>query len=290
MTTPELAIPADAFEHGDPRRYRRGCRCTPCIRAASKESAKNQFLRATGRGTQRTPDRAADHIMRLRAAQLNDGDIRREAAICPDVLYRIMRREGTIHVATEQRILAVPVPQPDGPTRSHAYIPALGTHRRLRTLVAAGWYAAHLARRLGKDKQYVVYLIKGHGGGRVAMRIAHQVRDLYAELHDQRPEDHGLTPYLAGRARAQAAAQDWPGPDYWDEDDFDNPDFIPATTDTPRCVRLAEDGTELEAQGYRREDAAARLGVSRDYLDQSIKRWRIAQAKAAAEAEAEAAA
>lgn len=271
------AIPAEAFDHGDPRRYRRGCRCDLCKKGVSAASRRQRYLRETGRGTQRTPDRAADHVTRLRQAGLNDLTIRAKANICPDVLYRIMRREGTIHAATEQRILAVPVP-PKGAaavSMSRAYIPATGTLRRLRALTAAGWYPAELARRLHRDKQYVVYLTRGRGGDKVALFFAEEVDRLYRELRFLKPEEHGVTPYYAERARTQAAAEGWLGPGYWDDDEIDDPDFVPATGHTLRYIRLAEDGLELEAQqGYSRQQAADRLGVSKDALQQAISRYR----------------
>jgi hypothetical protein len=271
------AIPAEAFDHGDPRRYRRGCRCGLCKKGISAATRRQAYLRKTGRGTQRTPDRAANHVTRLREAGLNDLAIRDKASVCPDVLYRIMRREGTIHATTEQRILAVRVPDKDASavTTSRAYIPAIGTLRRLRALVAAGWYAAELARRLRRDKQYLVYLTRGQGGDKVARFFAEEVDRLYRELSFLKPEEHGVKPYYAERARTQAAAEGWLGPGYWDDDEIDDPDFVPATGHTHRYIRLAEDGLELEAQqGYTRQLAADRLGVSKDALQQAISRYR----------------
>lgn len=280
------AIPAEAFEHGDPRRYRRGCRCDACKAGQNTRNLHLRYLRQTGRGMQRPADKAADHVLQLRARGLNDHTIMRKAEVCPDVLYRIMRREGTIHVTVERRILSIPVPaQTTGPTASRAYIPALGTHRRLQALVAAGWHVAELARRLGKDRENLGPIVKQSGGGKVAMFLADQVRHLYDELQDQRPEDHGVLPAYAERARRMAAARGWLPPAYWDDDEFDNPNFIPATASTPRYIVLAENGLELEQeQGYTRQQAADRLGVSKDALQQAISRYRAAQAEQFTEA------
>lgn len=273
MTT---AIPAEVFEHGDPKRYRRGCRCTKCKAGQNTRNLQLRYLRQTGRGMQRPTDRAADHVLLLRARGLNDRTIMRKAEVCPDVLYRIMRREGTVHITVERRILTIPVPeQTAGPTASRAYIPALGTHRRLQALVAAGWPVAELARRLGKTRENLGPIVNESGGGKVAMFLADQVRHLYAELQSQRPEDHGVPAHYAERARRMAASKGWLQPAYWDDDEFDNPDFVPATGSTPRYIVLAENGLELErTQGYTRQQAADRLGVSRDALQQAIGRYR----------------
>lgn len=276
------AIPAEDFEHGDPKRYRRGCRCTKCKAGQNTRNLQLRYLRQTGRGLQRPADKAANHVLVLRARGLNDRTIMRKAEVCPDVLYRIMRREGTVHVTVERRILSIPVPaKVAGPTTSRAYIPALGTHRRLHALIAAGWHVAELARRLGKDRENLGPVVNQQGSGKVAMFLADQVRHLYAELHNQRPEDHGVPAAYAERARRMAAARGWLTPGYWDDDEFDNPDFVPATAATPRYIELAENGLEIEADGHTRQQAADRLGVTKDALQQAISRYRTATEVAA---------
>lgn len=270
MTQP--AIPAEDLEHGDPRRYRRGCKCTKCKAGANAQNIRNRYLRQTGRGIRRGPDRAAGHVLLLRAAGLDDKTIRKQARVCPDVLYRIMRREGTVHVATEKRILAVPVPrQKNGPTKSRAYISSLGTLRRLRTLVAAGWHSAELARRLGKDRENIHQLIRGRDGGKVAMFLADQIATLYGELRDLKPEDHGIPRYYADRARKMAADRGWAPPPYWDEDDFDNPDFTPAVSDDGLSKNQLGELRRAEIEhlitfNLSHADIAARLGMAEGYV------------------------
>ena len=269
MTTKSL--PASAFEHGDHRRYRRGCRCTKCRAGANRQNIKNRYLRQTGRSVMRTADRAADHLLLLRAAGLNDKTIRQQTGICPDVMYRILRREGVIHARTENRITSVPVPVADGPSGGRAYIPGHGTVRRLRALIAAGWYQAELARRLGKQKENLKQIIDRGEDGQVAQYVAEEVRSLYAELYDQKPEDRGVSTRFADRARQQAADRGWAGPDYWDEDDFDNPDFAPAINDDALgmhqlgALRRAEI-EHLITFNLSHADIATRLGMSENYV------------------------
>lgn len=291
MSTPTRsgrpAIPADAFEHGDVRRYHRGCRCTPCTTSASREARKNHYLRLTGRGTQRTADRAADRIRRLRIAGLSDADIQAAAGIAPHTMYRILRSQP-IHIRTEQRILAVPVPAPTGePTRCRARIDATGTVRRVRALAAAGWYIAETARRLDRHKQYIEAIANGRTGNAVTLHIAATVAGLYEEIAHQRPEDHGLAPGLITRSRRLAAAKGWPDPVFWEDyGGIDDPDAPETATEggTPRYVALSEDAQWLMSAGYSLEHAAQRLGVTRAYLDQCIRRYRLAQQQALKEA------
>lgn len=219
------AIPAEAFEHGDPRRYRRGCRCRACTDGISAESRKRKYLRSTGREFLRQPDRAAAHIGRLRAAGMTDASIREAAAVCPDVFYRILRQEGRIHHAVETRVLRVPVPE-SATERSGAYTSALATVRRLRALATQGWTAVELGRRLGKDKTYVSYLQRGSGTGQVRLWVENQVRDLYEQLQNLKPENEGVTPSFADATRKRAAANMWAGPGCWDDDTITDPNAI----------------------------------------------------------------
>lgn len=281
MTT---AVPAEAFEHGDYRRYRRGCRCKKCKAGNNRKTIQNRYLRQTGRGLMRTPDRAADHILLLRAAGLDDQTIRDRTRTCPDVMYRILRREGTIHIRTEQRILAVPVPPSNGPSGSRAYIPARGTIRRLRALVAGGWYFAELARRLGKDREGLKQIIARGEDGLVAQFVAEQVTALYRQLHTQTPEDHGVSGYYVERARTIAREQGWPPPAYWDDEDFDNPDFDPASIfREPTFLERAElrraEIEHLAWCGHEPEQIRARLNneVSISTVRQIVQDWRTGQ-------------
>ncbi|WP_031189868.1 MULTISPECIES: hypothetical protein [Streptomyces] len=222
------AIPAEAFEHGDPRRYRRGCHCRPCTKGASADARRRRYLRANGRGTLHAPDRAAAHITRLRDAGMQDLHICKDARISPATLYDIMRGQRRVHYAVEARILRVTVPSAQE-GRSGSHIDACGTRRRLRALAAEGWPAAELARRIGRDKQYVVYLQLGHGGGTVRRWVANYVHDLYERLNGLKPEQEGVRPALARATRDRAAAKGWLGTGYWDIDEIDDPDFEPAS-------------------------------------------------------------
>jgi transcriptional regulator with XRE-family HTH domain len=287
------AIPAEAFDHGDHRRYRRGCRCEKCKAGANRANIKNRYLRQTERGLMRPADRAADHLLRLRAAGLDDKTIRSLTGICPDVMYRILRREGVIHARTEARITSVPVPNTSGTSSNRAYIPGHGTVRRLRALVAAGWYQAELARRLGKQKENLKQIIDRGETGQVAQYVADEVRALYAELHNQTPEEHGVAARFADRARTTAANRGWAPPAYWDEDDFDNPHFVPALSNNQLSknqlgvLRRAEIA-HLITFNLSHADIAARLGMSENYvrdiareITTGVRRIRAAEGPAA---------
>lgn len=270
-------IPAEAFEHGDERRYRRGCRCRLCTTAITEATRKRRYLRDTGRGTLRDPARAAAHIDQLRATGMQDAAVRDACKICPDVMYRIARGQGRIHYTVEARILAVPVPGPTG-GRNGAHIDATGTRRRLRALAADGWTASELARRLGKNKQYVVYLQLGHGGGKVRRWLADEVRDLHTQLRGLSPESGGIPPARAEAARADAALKGWLGLGYWDDDEIDNPAFVPAVEYPENRDQLAahrrREIEHLAAFNVPEHEIADRLGMGAAYVHDLIRDMR----------------
>lgn len=268
MTT--VAAPAEVFDHGDTRRYRRGCRCRTCTTAASAESRRNQYLRETGRGTLRAPDKASAHVERLRRAGMSDYQIMQAAGISPDILYRVIRRDGRIRFSTERRILAVPVPKGVEPS-SFAHIDAAGTWRRLQALAVAGWTAKEIGLRIGLHPTYVAYVMAGNGGGQVAIRTAELVRRIHRELWNQRPEDHGIPGHIADRARASARKKGWHPAAVWD--DIDDPAEQPNYGEwTPRELAIVEDAGELIRQGLSREAIATRLGITWNTVTKAYSR------------------
>jgi hypothetical protein len=271
------AIPAEAFDHGDARRYRRGCRCRACTTAVNKQNQRTVYLRATGRGLTTTPDRAADHLAALRAAGTPDRYTIQQAGIAPDLFYRIVRREGSIHRATETRVLGV-APAPDG-RGSGTHVPSLGTVRRLRALAADGWPAAELGRRTGKAKTFIVYLQNLPEQSQVRMWVADYVRELYQQLRDLTPESEGVSATLALRSRKRAASRDWSGSAYWDDDALDDPTAQPAVTEMDRSELAAyrrEEIAHLASFGIPEHDIAARLGMSADYVTTKLRELRTA--------------
>ncbi|MEU1919307.1 hypothetical protein ABZ742_03940 [Streptomyces albogriseolus] len=267
------AIPAEAFEHGDPRRYRRGCRCTACKTGVTAAVRRQRYLRATGRGTMVNPQQAARHIELLRNLGMSDKDIQAEAGVCQNVFYRIAKQRSDVHRDSAARILAVKPRQVDTP-RSGIHLSGRGTILRLRALAADGWPAVHLADRCGKHKQFIVHLQNSNPDTAVIRRwVADYVTALSNQLAGQAPEDHGVAPHIAGRIRKTAASKGWVGTAYFDPDDYDNPDFTPAVEDTtPRRQVIAENAHWLmQHGGLDRAVAAHRLGVHKSYVDHALR-------------------
>ncbi|GHH58004.1 hypothetical protein [Streptomyces candidus] len=281
-TKPRVRQPGPLPKHGTSGRYRRGCTCPPCTTAETQRVRKWKYLRQTGRSGYVPSGLAIARIWRLRAAGMTDVEIREAAKLGPSHIYQILRTKAPLLHTTAARILAVPAPAPtDEPTRNGASVPSLGTMRRLQALTAEGWPASELDRRTGAGRGYTAYLLRGKGGDTMRLSTAAKVTAVCSQLDGITPEDHGINRQAARQARSRAKANGWPGLGYWDPDDFDNPDFVPATAEPPRYLVLAENGLELERHGHTREQAAERLGVTKDNLQQSISRYRKAQQEAA---------
>jgi uncharacterized protein (DUF433 family) len=264
------AIPAEAFDHGDPRRYRRGCRCDDCKAGINAENKRNRYHRSTGRRRLIPVQQAASHLLGLRAAGMSDAEILTAARICPDQLYRILRGDGRIAVDTERNILAVTVPAGNG-QGNYSVTDGTGTRRRLRALVAAGWPATELGFRLGVFKQQVGYLLRAGGTGQVTLRVEAEVRRVYLDLWNEKPEAHGVAGHIALRARRLAARRGWHPAAVWD--DIDNPDEQPNYGEhTPRPVAIVEDTAELVALGLSRDAIAERLGITWDAVQKAHSR------------------
>ena len=266
------AIPAEAFEHGDPRRYRRGCRCTTCKTGMTAAVRRQRYLRTTGRGTRVSPQRAARHIELLRNHGMSDKEIQAESGVCQNVFYRITGQRSEIRRDSETRILAVKPRQVDTP-RSGAHIPGRGTILRLRALAADGWPAGQLGERCGKHKQFIVHLQNSNPDTTVVRGwVAGYVAALSDQLAGQQPEHHGVAAHIAERIRKTAASKGWAGTAYWDPDDYDNPNFTPAVEVTSNAVEIvAENAAWLIADGLHRDLASKRLGKSRFYIDRALR-------------------
>jgi hypothetical protein len=231
---------------------------------------RSRYLRAAGHRATCPPDRAGRHIHALRMAGMIDSEIRAAAHVGLATFYRAAALQGPIMRTTEQRILAVVTSTPGRPRAGRADVPPHGTRRRLQGLVFVGWPPPVLAAALGMRLQQVHGLLNRERDG-VAVRTAGRVEALFAELWDQRPEEHGVRHAAAVRARALAYGHGWAPPAVWD--DLDDPYAVPQWgADTSRVQAVVEDTAELVREGLSREGIAARLGIQWDAVRQAHRR------------------
>lgn len=228
-----------------------------------------RYRRAAGHRATCSPDRAAHKINLLRQAGMTDLQIRAAARCGRATYYRAAGQHGPIMRTTEQRILAVSVLEVRPPATT-AGIPPHGTRRRLQALVTAGWPPVVLAAALGMTRQLLCELLHRERDG-VALSTAARVEDLFASLWDALPEQHGVRPAAAARARLLAARWGWAPALAWD--DLDAPAAAPHFGGVvSRVDAVVEDTAELVAEGLSREGIAARLGIQWDAVRQAHRR------------------
>ncbi|MEX3644494.1 hypothetical protein [Mycolicibacterium porcinum] len=162
------------------------------------------------------------------------------------------------------RLLAVPLPGPSVHriTDPGQLVPADGTVRRLRSLVAIGYRQADLCRRIGVSKDNGGRVFRGEHPT-VRARFACRVDDLFQELQ--------LTPGPHNASRDRAARLGWLPPLAWDEDTIDNPYAAPDLGRDER-VRLPEKYVELRELGYSDALIVARLDVTARALERALER------------------
>lgn len=153
------------------------------------------------------------------------------------------------------------------------FVPAIGSQRRIRALVACGWSQLQLAGRLEIDQAHLYEILRR----RVLLApTAIAVRDLYEEIWDQPPPQQDRWQRGAAvRARRYAAERGWPPPAAWD-DDIDDPAATPAEgwqrAERLTSQQIADEAAELFRQGLNRHLAAERLGMVKSSLDTVLAR------------------
>ena len=160
-----------------------------------------------------------------------------------------------------------------------AAVPATGTGRRLQALAFMGHSVPALAGRLGVPERSVRRLQAGKAA-LVPLPLARAVSALYNALWD-----------VGGQSAASvrmARRQGWCPPLAWDDNPsdphwIDDPAAAPADW-RPRChLTAAQRGEEiaaLMALGCTPVEAAWRLGITRDALDQRRRRARAQEGAA----------
>jgi len=276
--------------HGTLSRYHRhGCRCPHCREAARLYAARVARLTAYGQWRPfADADPVREHLAVL--AEFGIGALRaaRLAGVSPGAVQRLLwPQKGRpvsqrIRTQTAQKLLAV------RPTLANcaplAVIHAAGTRRRLQALTARGFPAAHLAPRLGLAPSHLCMIMRPGYSGRVQVATARAVAALYDQLWDADPRECGVPKHGATYARTIAKKHGWPLPCAWDDDTIDDPAARPDLGErTRRQDALIEDAAFITATTGITDltVVAARLGVSRTYLDKVRERHRAALAQAA---------
>ncbi len=237
---------------GRPHTRTPGCRCEPCVTAMRVYSRRRGLLAATGRSLTVDASPVTERLRRLRAAGAGWNQLVAATGCSTSTLSALLHgTRPTIRRTTAQRLLTVRLAEVICPGRS---VPALGSIRRVRALVAAGHGVEQIAAECGIEQTTVSYLL----GGRLDT-----IRATTHQAVDEAFERLALVVGNSARSRRRAAAARWAPPLAWD--DPDDPDEQPQYGKrTPRPAAIVEDTAELVGQGWSREAIAQRLGLTWD--------------------------
>jgi hypothetical protein len=152
-------------------------------------------------------------------------------------------------------------------------VTAVGTARRLQALAYNAWSAGALGRRLAIPEHTIRRVQRGEAA-QVPQALAEAVSAIYDQLWDK--------PGPSARAARAARRNGWVPPLAWDDDNddghgIDDPQAVPADWKPRRRLTAAQRGEEiaaLMAAGCTPVEAAWRLGITRDALNQRLARAR----------------
>jgi hypothetical protein len=272
VTRPLPAHGTYARANGSPG-YRKPCPCEEC--RATLLSAKKRYRVRRESGRPGLVD-AAPARKRLKQLLKTMSQQQIKAITgCDDCNLRLIL-DGTrtqIRRDTLQRILSVK-PEPPAPG---TYLDATGTRRRIQALRAIGWSARALAEAAGTGESVIERICDGQPTVRGVVAV--KIQDAYARL-SQTPAPAGRS---ATRAKGYATANGWAPPEYWDDDDIDDPatqaQLGQVLNFHERAQLRREEIEHLAWCGHEPEEILARLNheVSISTVRQIVQEWRTGQ-------------
>ena len=264
--------------HGYARAKLDGCHCYTCRLAVSHYNEARG--RAIAYGTWQPfvdAEPVRQHIARLRESGLGLRTIAQHSGVDRQILQSIVSGRPERGSGPQRRVrptiaqAVLDVEASLWTTAPSTPVDSTGTLRRLQALVAIGWPQARLAARLGWTATDCSRIMRSP---RLVARSALAVRELYAELWDQDPQQHGVTKQAYVRARNAAAAAGWPPPAAWDDDELDDPTYDPAAHGLPRMDRAEARRMDIEhliSFGLSNDEIARRLDLSVDYVRAMVR-------------------
>lgn len=155
----------------------------------------------------------------------------------------------------------------------------LGTHRRIRALVALGWSLARISREAGCHRSWAGLILSRSAPMR--QETARRVAEVYERLSMRLPPETTKAEKIdASRARRLARENHWPTPLAWD--DIDDPEEQPAgqarslqlDLDEAVVERILEGEWRLPANRLERLAVYERAGLPINALDR-LTGWNI---------------
>lgn len=222
-------------------------------------------------------DKTRAHLVKLRKAGMRFRRIAELVGMNEDSVRKIYHgRRPRVQAATEAKILAVRSHElaPTAELVDGSHVLAVGTMRRLRSLMAMGYTQQYMADHIGYTRGGVGRIVNGRCK-LVQARTANDVKRLFDALQMTWPQE---TPQTK-KAKTIAARRGWPLPFAWDEDDMDVPSAKPRVqtvveiVDTPPWF---EEFQALKERGLTNEEIADKMGIHRTTLQVRLAKLRAA--------------
>ncbi|WP_432130559.1 hypothetical protein [Streptomyces tendae] len=258
-----------------------GCRLPDCVERYRANERKRRQEKNRGL-YQRYADAAPvrTHVLQLVAAGASTRGIARRASVSDRVVRELLptRPDGT-RTPLKYRVLAVNADKLLALTAADViphYTPAIGTIRRIQANVADGWPMNRVAEEVGLFPSYVSNLLwraETLNDLQVRGTTALNVARGYDTLRGRRPLRSGISRKAHATAKRIGASRQWPTTRYWDQfpGAIDDPDFEPLYGVTKREIVAQDAHWVMTTNGLDRASAAARLGVSKAYIDHAFR-------------------
>ncbi|MGW5711644.1 hypothetical protein [Streptomyces olivaceus] len=196
-----------------------GCPCPPCRRAENAYDKRRRFLNQTGRTLMVDTKPVAAHLRGLFAAGAGWTQLSAISDCSTSTIQNLLtEKTPQCRRTTANKILAI---QPGDAIPEQRSIPALGTIRRTRALMAQAHSCKAISSACHIDHSTVTDLLAGRLNV-VTLGLARRV-------------DHGFrslsqTSGTSARSRNRARRESWAPAATWDDDTIDNPDAHPEWT------------------------------------------------------------
>ena len=195
-----------------------GCRCVACTAANTGYENTRLRLHVYGRWNNLVDAQPArEHVQELMASGMGWKRVARAAGVPSSTVGKLIYGAPDRGIGPSKRLRPATVTALLGVKLDSAYVPAVGTRRRLEALTALGWCRAELARRLGRGPSLQI------AARDVVLRsTAAAVTALYDELSMTLPPERTKAEKIsAARSRRMAREKGWPPPLAWDDDTID---------------------------------------------------------------------
>jgi hypothetical protein len=214
-------------DHGDPRHYRRGCRCTPCTNAMARYYKQRRIARQRGLPGRIDAAPATAWARRLLDHGITPSEAAAIAPISDTTISNLLAGRTTrIYRAKAEAILAIPLPAPGYRPQHDGLVPATAATRRMQALAVAGFSTVALVPHTRIPDRSLEHI---RSGDWINVHIHHHlaIRDTCEALWNADPAAHGIRPADAARTRLWAARLGWASLACWDDDEISNPKARP---------------------------------------------------------------